>query len=285
MKASRLLLFVTLVFLLLGVPTGAQAIDVHAKIGDTQKDGPSPLDISGTYSMAGVGTITIAPTDASETARVEAPLADSQYDHITLRNAKITAESDFTDVNNPFVITFWGTFANEPHTDAASTPVRDVTYEVTLTTASLRRGNVGATGDNVKLKGLIEFPENSGYWNQITDAVLAKTMTQLSYSFFSNPPKLTELWGHSPELTGPRVLKAELKLTMRKNTLPTPADVLTIAKTNGIIVRDTAAAEESSEVGCDCPTNRWLRPIIIILVVVILVVVWWCVFRRRAASA
>jgi hypothetical protein len=197
-------------------------------IGGPYTFGTSPND----YRIQ-IDPISTSGSPPDNQARVEV-VNDNGIDLLSLENAKISV----VPLTTPFAgglniehhITFSGTLTNEPHTDAGSSPVVDVNYEVfgMSNTGTLTRvnPNTPATNDVVRAQGSVKFPADSGTPRQI---ITSSGTSELKKTICANPAatclkffssSLDMLWGHNPELTGSRVVQGDFWFTVtNKNDL------------------------------------------------------------------
>ena len=216
--------------------TASADTTVYKNAGNTL----SWVNIAGSYNF-GTYTITISPkcttgSAPDNLARVEAG-DDSADDVLALKNAKITISS----IPNPVpehLISFWGTFDKPPVTDSGPTPPVRAAYRLdgSNNNNSFTRGLNGASGNSVRARGSIKFPNSdSGTWWPIEDTTYIELNTADFAAgvknFFHNPYLIEKNWDSSTspnDLTGPRVVKGEFWFKFTNTS-----DILAIPRTCG----------------------------------------------------
>jgi len=248
-NVGRTVVFAILLGAALSSPADAQFVpDLSASINGTPPIDPtvftggnkSWVNIAGSYTFGtspNTYTITITPkctTGAAPAnlARIEAG-DDTQNDLIALKNAKITISS----IPNPapeHFISFWGTFNNPPRTNRLENPELRMAYRLdggSLDGNSFTRGLGGATGNSVRARGSIEFPNDSNTWWPIESSIFIELNTAnfsgAVKNFFHGPWLIDKNWDStsSPsDLNGPRVLKGDFwfKFTNTSDILSIP---------------------------------------------------------------
>ena len=192
------------------------------------------VNIAGSYNF-GTYTITISPkctagSPPDNLARVEAG-DDSADDVLALKNAKITISS----IPSPapeHLITFWGTFDKPPVTNNSLDQRAAYRLDGSNNKNSFTRGLNGASGNSVRVRGAVKFPNNeTGTWWPIEDATYIELNTADFSSgvknFFHNPYLIEKNWDSSTSpnnLTGPRVVKGDFwfKFTNTSDILAMP---------------------------------------------------------------
>lgn len=175
------------------------------------------IDISGTNYQNGQATYKIEPNSTSGTspdnlARVEA--IDGDADTLWLRNAKITATSDYVDDAH---IYFWAVFTPGPNTGGSPNP------KVTIQRTANGQFTPAQTGNWISVSGFAQNPVNpdppdgeSGTWSEI-GSVDSHVVTCGTCGVFNKSK--TKTWDPTlgQSFTGDRVMKGDFHFKLEYN--------------------------------------------------------------------
>ncbi|MGH7411698.1 MAG: hypothetical protein ACREJ6_11660 [Candidatus Methylomirabilis sp.] len=230
MNTRSMLVLMAIVISIIAIPVYSSAQTIFTNIGgNPSKQGPSPLDISGTYPNG----VQIQPV-GSGLARIEI-INDGVHDYLVMKNARIITT---TAIPAPgYAISFWATLSQLPNAPQQ--------YDTRLNGTFTRSNNItAATGDQVTIQGWFDTTQVGSTQTRIIGG-----NPNVSITTSTPPPGL----GGTPNN---RILKHELWLiTLNAN------DRLNVANVNGATVKNSVATDpcEDQPETCDKETQEAVK--------------------------